>query len=83
MTNRPPGVDFRPHPFYIDFSSNKHMTTTTVTACPIASTVADVERYIDALDRALDCPFIQEDDCCADLELLRGLLIGAEMMATR
>ena len=59
------------------------MTTTTVTACPIASTVADVERYIDALDRALDCPFIQEDDCCADLELLRGVLIGAEMMATR
>ncbi len=59
--------------------------TTTVTACPIASTVADVERYINALDRALDCPFIQEDDsdCYADLTLLRDVLLAAEMMATR
>jgi len=55
--------------------------TTTVTACPIASTVADVERYIAALDRALDCPFIQDDECFNDLDTLRDVLAASLLTA--
>ena len=57
--------------------------TTTVVACPIASTVADVEGYIDALDRALDCPFIQDDECFDELSTLRDLLTASKMIANR
>ena len=57
--------------------------TTTVVACPITSTVADVEGYIDALDRALDCPFIQDDECFNELSTLRDLLTASKMIANR
>ena len=69
------------HPVPIMSSVHTTTMTTTVTASPIAATVADVERYIAALDSALDCPFIQEDECFNDLYTLRDVLVASLLTA--
>ncbi|MFZ9728676.1 MAG: hypothetical protein ACO3CD_06645 [Candidatus Nanopelagicaceae bacterium] len=40
-------------------------------------TAAEIAAFTAALERAVDCPFIAEDDCAADLERLLGTLEGA------
>ena len=49
-------------------------TTTMIT---VQLTAAEIAAFTAALERAVDCPFIAEDDCAADLERLLGTLEGA------
>jgi hypothetical protein len=38
----------------------------------VTLTAAEALAFLNDLDRALDCPFIQEDDCCEGLDDLRS-----------
>jgi hypothetical protein len=38
----------------------------------VTLTAAEALAFLNDLDRALDCPFIQEDDCCDGLDDLRS-----------
>tara|TARA_B100000965_G_C19135841_1_gene559460 strand:+ start:382 stop:540 length:159 start_codon:yes stop_codon:yes gene_type:complete len=43
----------------------------------ITLTTEEAKAYIDALDRALDNPFVQDDEECSPLYTLQGHLEGA------
>ena len=67
-------VDLLPISFYNEHSSTKDTMSDTV---QIHLTREEAESYLEALDRATDNPFIQDDDECGPLFTLSGHIEGA------
>ena len=64
-------------PIVADLAYNKHMSNKLSKMITLEITIEEAKAYAEALDRALDNPFIQDDDECSPLFTLSGKLDGA------
>ena len=64
-------------PIVADLAYNKHMSNELPKMITLEITIEEAKAYAEALDRALDNPFIQDDDECSPLFTLSGKLDGA------
>jgi len=60
--------------FVADLIYNKYMSNKTSNMINIELTVEEARAYADALNRATDNPFIQDDDDCSPLFTLLGVI---------
>ena len=60
-----------------DLAYNKYMSNKPSNMITLEITIEEAKAYAEALDRALDNPFIQDDDECSPLYTLSGKLDGA------
>ena len=62
-------------PIVADLAYNKHMSNKLSKMITLEITIEEAKAYAEALDRALDNPFIQDDDECSPLFTLSLSLI--------